>query len=192
MEINDVKEPGPPTSQAVKSGSPAVNPGSGSLSTQVTGLEAVKSATGSLIKQIVYQDGGVKLLFQKSDALEKASKKTHSPIVSGAITELFKVVQGLRVNRENLNKAFNAMASLVQKMPSTASTTKLSSVRTQTLEEEAKQDQEKKVATDRESLPDRSHSELTAAVHILRDMITHQNETISGLVKQTSVFQVQQ
>ncbi|KAE9545706.1 hypothetical protein AGLY_001249 [Aphis glycines] len=83
-------------------------------------LQAVQSATKMLELQLVAQDGGLKLLFQRDEHFELAAKEMHSPTVSTAISELLEVVGALRDSRECVNKAFNELTELTKDLATMA------------------------------------------------------------------------
>jgi hypothetical protein len=101
-----------------------------------------------LQKLMANQDGGIKKLFQRAEILEAAAKKTHSPTVTAAISELLETVSGLRVGREHLNKAFNVMVTAVQEMATGSIPKKSSNKGTQTTLPEEKRTSSVDAGTD--------------------------------------------
>ncbi|XP_050053810.1 uncharacterized protein LOC126549237 [Aphis gossypii] len=95
-------------------------------------LQAVQSAIKMLELQLVAQDGGLKLLFQRVEHFELSAKEMHSPTVSTAISELLEVVGALRDSRECVNKAFNELTELTKDLATMATSDQTASESLQT------------------------------------------------------------
>ncbi|XP_026818966.1 phospholipase D A-like [Rhopalosiphum maidis] len=93
------ENPESPTGQSVSGSQPAkvVNGGAGTL----------KSAMKELGTAISTQDGGFKVLFERASNLEVVAKKTHSPAVSTAISELLEVIKGLSGSKKDVIRTYN-------------------------------------------------------------------------------------
>ncbi|KAE9537999.1 hypothetical protein AGLY_005971 [Aphis glycines] len=95
-------------------------------------LQAVQSAIKMLELQLVAQDGGLELLFQRVEHFELAAKEMHSPTVSTAISELLEVVGALRDSRVCVNKAFNELTELTKDLATMATSDQTASESLQT------------------------------------------------------------
>ncbi|KAE9527671.1 hypothetical protein AGLY_012744 [Aphis glycines] len=95
-------------------------------------LQAVQSAIKMLELQLVAQDGGLKLLFQRVEHFELSAKEMHSPTVSTAISEILEVVGALRDSRECVNKAFNELTELTMDLATMATSDQTASESLQT------------------------------------------------------------
>lgn len=95
-------------------------------------LQAVQYATKALKLQLVTQDGGLKLLFKQDEDLKLAAKKTHSPTVSTAISELLEVIGALRDSHECVNNVCNELTKLTKDLATLATSDQSASESVQT------------------------------------------------------------